>query len=160
MCYVHHECSNIAILMCYVHHECSNIAILMCYVHHECSNIAILMCYVHHECSNIAILMCYVHHECSNIAILMCYVHHECSNIAMLSYLCAVRLWDLKTHTARCVYRGHNYPIWSLDTSPVGGYFVTSSHDRIAKLWTTDRVYPLRNFIGHTSDVDVSSYTK
>lgn len=38
-------------------------------------------------------------------------------------------------------------------------HFATSSHDQTVKLWTLDRVYPLRSFIGHTQDVEVGAYT-
>lgn len=34
-------------------------------------------------------------------------------------------------------------------------YFATASHDRTARLWSTDHIYPLRIFAGHLSDVDV-----
>ncbi|XP_033751341.1 TAF5-like RNA polymerase II p300/CBP-associated factor-associated factor 65 kDa subunit 5L [Pecten maximus] len=66
----------------------------------------------------------------------------------------SVRLWDLKTHTNKVCYRGHNYPVWDIDTSSIGNYFASASKDNTAKLWVTDRSYPLRSFIGHSYDVD------
>lgn len=68
-----------------------------------------------------------------------------------------VRLWDMSSMENTVVYRGHTYPIWSLDVSK--HYFATGSQDRTAKLWTYDRTYPLRIFAGHTADVDVSNMT-
>ncbi|XP_046373208.2 TAF5-like RNA polymerase II p300/CBP-associated factor-associated factor 65 kDa subunit 5L [Haliotis rufescens] len=65
-----------------------------------------------------------------------------------------VRLWDVRTHTNRVCYQGHNYPVWDIDASATAGYFASSSQDRTAKLWCTERTYPLRSFIGHTFDVD------
>ena len=34
-------------------------------------------------------------------------------------------------------------------------YFVSCSHDTMARLWTCDLTYPLRIFAGHTSGVNV-----
>lgn len=53
-------------------------------------------------------------------------------------------------------YRGHNYPIWCVAESSVGMYLATGSKDLTARLWSTDREYPLQTYIGHTQDVDVS----
>lgn len=36
------------------------------------------------------------------------------------------------------------------------GLFVTGSHDRTAKLWSLERTFPIRIFVGHMSDVTVS----
>lgn len=41
--------------------------------------------------------------------------------------------------------------------SPVGHYFASSSHDRTARIWSMDRIQPLRIMAGHLSDVDVST---
>lgn len=42
--------------------------------------------------------------------------------------------------------------------SPVNVYFATASLDTTARLWTTDQVFPLRVFAGHTASVDVSCW--
>jgi len=55
-------------------------------------------------------------------------------------------------------YKGHNYPVWDVDFSPEGFYFATASHDRTARLWSCDHIYPLRIFVGHFSDVDVNIF--
>ena len=68
----------------------------------------------------------------------------------------AVRLWNLHSLTNAVLYKGHNYPVWSLDVSPQSWYFVTGSQDRTARLWNIEYTYPLRLFAGHVSDVDVS----
>ncbi|CAH2248928.1 jg13440 [Pararge aegeria aegeria] len=40
-----------------------------------------------------------------------------------------------------------------MDVSKNGLFIVTGSHDRTAKLWSLDRTFPVRVFVGHTSDV-------
>ncbi|EEB15358.1 WD-repeat protein, putative [Pediculus humanus corporis] len=65
-----------------------------------------------------------------------------------------MRAWDLKSYSCRAVYRGHNYPIWAIDVSPLGVYVATGSHDKTARLWSLERNYPLRIFAGHVQDVD------
>lgn len=52
-------------------------------------------------------------------------------------------------------YRAHSYPVWDVAMSPLGYYFASASMDRTARLWSTDRVQPLRIFAGHLSDVEV-----
>jgi len=66
------------------------------------------------------------------------------------------RLWSLDTMTNVVAYRGHTKPIWGVDWSPRGIYFATGSRDHTARLWSTDRIQPLRIFAGHLNDVDVS----
>jgi transcription initiation factor TFIID subunit 5 len=61
----------------------------------------------------------------------------------------------MDTRTALVAYKGHNYPVWDVQFSPLGYYFATASHDRTARLWSTDHVFPLRIFAGHLSDVEV-----
>ena len=46
--------------------------------------------------------------------------------------------------------------LFSMQFSPVGHYFASSSHDRTARIWSMDRIQPLRIMAGHLSDVDVS----
>ncbi|KAL5185324.1 Transcription initiation factor TFIID subunit 5 [Glycine soja] len=39
--------------------------------------------------------------------------------------------------------------------SPAGHYFASCSHDRTARIWSMDRIQPLRIMAGHLSDVDL-----
>lgn len=39
----------------------------------------------------------------------------------------------------------------------MGHYFASASHDRTARIWSVDRIQPLRIMAGHLSDVDVST---
>jgi transcription initiation factor TFIID subunit 5 len=60
------------------------------------------------------------------------------------------------TFSAVVAYKGHNGAVWDLDVGPSGHYFVSGSADRTVRLWTTQGMQPLRMFVGHLSDVDVS----
>ena len=40
----------------------------------------------------------------------------------------------------------------------MGFYFVSGSHDRSARVWSTDHIQPIRILAGHLSDVDVSMH--
>ncbi|CAL5358855.1 unnamed protein product [Camellia sinensis] len=70
------------------------------------------------------------------------------------------------------LFRGHSGPVYSASfspfgdfllssssdsTSPLGHYFASASHDRTARIWSVDRIQPLRIMAGHLSDVDGSS---
>lgn len=65
-----------------------------------------------------------------------------------------VRLWDMNTCSNVVCYRGHNYPVVSVDSSPVSSFFASSSFDQTCLLWHSTRNYPLRTFIGHTRTVN------
>lgn len=71
-------------------------------------------------------------------------------------YLFSVRLWSLQTWTCIVSYKGHTFPVWDVRFSPHGYYFASGSHDRTARLWATDQPQPLRIFVGHYSDVEVT----
>ncbi|KAI5646947.1 WD domain, g-beta repeat domain-containing protein [Phthorimaea operculella] len=58
-----------------------------------------------------------------------------------------------KGHVEVLEGRGHNYPIWCMDVTTSGLFIVTGSHDKTAKLWSLDRTFPIRVFVGHMSDV-------
>jgi len=57
------------------------------------------------------------------------------------------------TGASIAVYKGHspNTPIWSVAFAPCGYYFCSTGADATARLWTTDRAFPVRLFSGHTS---------
>lgn len=69
-----------------------------------------------------------------------------------------IRLWCLKTACNLTIYRGHSYPIWSLDIGSQGLLFATCSMDNTARLWRLDRMTPLRIFCGHDADVEVVKF--
>ncbi|KAL3617649.1 Transcription initiation factor TFIID subunit 5 [Castilleja foliolosa] len=81
-----------------------------------------------------------------------------------------IRLWSTKFNANLVCYKGHNYPVWDvqfvtlaynsslgiypMQFSPVGHYFASASHDRTARIWSMDRIQPLRVMAGHLADVD------
>lgn len=65
-----------------------------------------------------------------------------------------IRLWCLKSKCNLFVYRGHNYPIWSITIASQGDYFASASMDTTARLWRFDKMCPIRIFCGHESDVE------
>lgn len=67
-------------------------------------------------------------------------------------------LTGLETHCLQVAYRGHNHPVWSVAWSPFGHYFASGSHDSTARIWSTDRISPLRILSGHLSDVDAVTW--
>ncbi|XP_062109822.1 transcription initiation factor TFIID subunit 5-like [Humulus lupulus] len=67
-----------------------------------------------------------------------------------------IRLWSTELNANLVCYKGHNYPVWDVQYSPVGHYFASASHDQTARIWSMERIQPLRIMAGHLSDVDVS----
>jgi len=56
---------------------------------------------------------------------------------------------------ALCVYRGHaaGTPVWTCRFAPSGYYFASGGMDHSVRIWSTDRIAPLRVCIGHTESV-------
>ena len=69
-----------------------------------------------------------------------------------------MRLWNVSENTNVSVYKGHTYPVWSLDIDRIGINVVTGSMDKTAKLWQLEYTYPLRMYAGHELDVDVVKF--
>jgi len=67
-----------------------------------------------------------------------------------------LRLWRVDQRDNIAVYKGHNYQVLTVTTSPNvdSGYFVSGSFDRTSRLWTTDRTFPLRTLVGHNLAVE------
>ena len=70
-------------------------------------------------------------------------------------YIYIVRLWSICARRNIVIYRGHNFPIWTVKFGLLGCYFITSSNDKTAKIWTTKSVAPVRMLVGHLADVEV-----
>lgn len=51
-------------------------------------------------------------------------------------------------------YSGHLYSVWDIELYSQLNLFCTASKDATARLWSFDRIYPLRIFAGHQSDVN------
>lgn len=70
-----------------------------------------------------------------------------------------MRCWRAENLNCGAIYRGHRYPIWCMDESPVGMYAATGSKDLTARLWSLEKEFPLITYVGHTQDVEVSYLT-
>lgn len=71
----------------------------------------------------------------------------------------SIRLWSLETFSNLVAYKGHMFPVWSVDFAKTGLYFVSGGYDKTARLWSLDHIYPLRIFAGHDADVTVFHYS-
>lgn len=68
----------------------------------------------------------------------------------------SVRLFDLaQGGVNRCVYRGHTRPIWKLSIAQSPhGCFATASLDQTCRVFSFERVYPIRILAHHQDSVD------
>lgn len=57
-----------------------------------------------------------------------------------------------------CKYNGHLYSVFDIDIYSHLNSFVTCSKDKTARLWSFDRVFPLRVYSGHQSDVNCVTF--
>ncbi len=82
-----------------------------------------------------------------------------------------VCLWDVEKESLRnkinhknicsplvSTYSGHQYSIWDIDIYSNLNLFLTASQDKTARLWSFDRVYPLRVYSSHYSDVSCVAF--
>ncbi|XP_067629185.1 TAF5-like RNA polymerase II p300/CBP-associated factor-associated factor 65 kDa subunit 5L [Eurosta solidaginis] len=69
-----------------------------------------------------------------------------------------IRSWRAENFGCTYIYRGHRYPVWCLDESPVGMYLATGSKDLTARLWSLERDFPLITYAGHTQDVECIAF--
>ncbi|KAL9892304.1 will decrease acetylation isoform 1-T2 [Glossina fuscipes fuscipes] len=70
----------------------------------------------------------------------------------------SMRCWRADSFDCAGIYRGHRYPIWCLDESPVGMYVATGSKDLTARLWSLEKEFPLITYAGHTQDVECVAF--
>lgn len=66
-----------------------------------------------------------------------------------------IRIWDGEKSLA--IYQGHSRTIWDL-TSWADQYFASASQDRTAKIWVSERTYPVRSLAGHSTDVNAAVF--
>lgn len=77
---------------------------------------------------------------------------------AVYKYVSSLRIISITRKCLKFEYfhpRGHNSPVWGLDVSALNLYVATASQDRTARLWTVDKTFPLRVYIGHYGSVTV-----
>lgn len=88
------------------------------------------------------------------------YSEHHDSVLYSTSRDCTMRLWTTNGsgggYQCGAIYRGHNHPIWCVAESSNNLYVATGSKDATARLWVTDREFPVQIFAGHKLDIDVS----
>jgi len=53
---------------------------------------------------------------------------------------------------------GTKSPVWDVQFSPAGHYFLSGSHDGRARLWSVEGKAPVRIFSGHLSDVNCCAW--
>ena len=66
-----------------------------------------------------------------------------------------MRLWNLNESVNVSIYKGHTYPVWSVDVDKLGFNVITGSMDKTAKLWNLEYTHPIRMYAGHEADVDI-----
>jgi len=61
---------------------------------------------------------------------------------------------------ALCVYRGHTLhtAVWDCSFCPAGYYFASVGSDTTGRIWTTDRITPVRILVGHTHTVNTLAW--
>ena len=57
-----------------------------------------------------------------------------------------------------CIYSGHLYPVWDVEVFSRLNLFATCSKDGTARLWSFDRMCPLRVYCGHQCDVNALAF--
>nr|XP_014086650.1 TAF5-like RNA polymerase II p300/CBP-associated factor-associated factor 65 kDa subunit 5L [Bactrocera oleae] len=82
----------------------------------------------------------------------------HCPLIFSTSKDATIRSWRAESFGCANIYRGHRYPVWCIDESPVGMYVATGSKDLTARLWSLDREFPLITYAGHTQDVECIAF--
>ena len=70
------------------------------------------------------------------------------------SFDTTVRAWDTITGDNVVIYNSHLSPVFSIDRSPIGDWFVTGAKDSTSYLWSLERSFPIRIFCGHNDSVN------
>lgn len=79
---------------------------------------------------------------------------HDSDYIISCDFEGLVGLWRTKDGGLITTYSGHLYPVWDLEPYSTLNLFATGSKDGTARLWSFDRMYPLRVYAGHQADVN------
>lgn len=81
---------------------------------------------------------------------------HDSKHLLSCGYDGLACLWDVQSSSVVCsyTYSGHLYPVWDVELFSRLNLFLTGSKDGTARLWSFDRIYPLRVYCGHQSDVN------
>jgi WD40 repeat protein len=83
----------------------------------------------------------------------------NCNNFVVSSSVNGeLSLWSLEYKKKLLNYENFNKPIWDLSFSSKESYFSTACGDSSSSLWIIDRLFPVRFFIGHKSDINVTRW--
>nr|UXY88416.1 TATA box-binding protein-associated factor chain TAFII 90 [Cryptomonas curvata] len=83
----------------------------------------------------------------------------NCNNFVVSSSVNGeLSLWSLEYKKKLINYENFNKPIWDISFSSKDNYFSTACGDSSSSLWITDRLFPVRFFIGHKSDINVTRW--
>lgn len=64
-----------------------------------------------------------------------------------------VGLFDVSNYEARCILKGHNYPVYCVASSCNGNYIASGSYDSTVRLWDLQKRNTVRVFAGHKYEV-------
>lgn len=83
---------------------------------------------------------------------------HDAAHLVSCDFDGLVCVWTVNGDSRRAnlaaSYSGHLYPVWDVEPFSTLNLFATCSKDDTARLWSFDRVYPLRVYAGHQADVN------
>ncbi|KAF9662066.1 hypothetical protein SADUNF_Sadunf18G0014800 [Salix dunnii] len=78
----------------------------------------------------------------ANMEVFFCFF--DFISLQMTHISAAVCLWRTELNANLVCYKGHNYPVWDAEFSPVGHLLARASHDHTARIWSMQRIQPLR----------------
>nr|UXY87418.1 TATA box-binding protein-associated factor chain TAFII 90 [Cryptomonas sp.] len=69
-----------------------------------------------------------------------------------------IKLWSLRYKKLLVNFENFNKPIWNVCFSARNNLFSTACGDSVSSLWIPERLFPIRFFIGHKLDVNVTKW--
>ena len=95
----------------------------------------------------------------SHSASVSCVKISTCNNFFISSSMDGeLNLWSLEYKKKLLNFENFNKPIWDISFSHKEKLFSTACGDSLSALWVTDRLFPLRFFVGHKSDINVTRW--
>ncbi|XP_017777911.1 PREDICTED: TAF5-like RNA polymerase II p300/CBP-associated factor-associated factor 65 kDa subunit 5L [Nicrophorus vespilloides] len=64
-----------------------------------------------------------------------------------------MKMFDLKTFRLVNTFKGHDYPVYKVASSPNGCYILTGSYDSSVRLWSPETAETLRLYAAHTQEI-------
>jgi WD40 repeat protein len=95
----------------------------------------------------------------SHSASISCVKISTCNNFFISSSVDGeLNLWSLEYKKKLLNFENFNKPVWDISFSSKENLFSTACGDSLATLWVIDRLFPVRFFIGHKSDINVTRW--